>query len=70
MRSLNQGPGFLEKTRPHEQVAAFIVGKLNIEVDRQEVPYLLSYCCLIRLQGTETAFCPAVIVLNQPPLAI
>lgn len=55
----------MEPTGPHEQVAAFIGRKLNVEVDRQEYPYLIPHRCLIRLLGTETAFRPDIIVLNQ-----
>lgn len=53
-----------KNTGPHEQVAAFIGCKLNIEVDRQDVPYLLPYQCLIRLLETATAFHPDVVALD------
>lgn len=55
----------MEPTGPHEQVAAFIGRKLNVEIDRQGAPYLIPHRCLIRLLGTETAFRPDVIVLDQ-----
>lgn len=59
----------MEPTGPHEQVAAFISRKLNVDIDRQDAPYLIPHRCLIRLLGTETAFRPDVIVLDQTHLA-
>ncbi len=58
----------MEPTGPHEQVAAFIGRKLNVEIDRQDAPYLVPHRCLIRLLGTETAFRPDVIVLDRTRL--
>ena len=58
----------MEPTGPHEQVAAFIGRKLNVEIDRQDAPYLIPYRCLIKLLGTETAFRPDVVVLEQTRL--
>lgn len=55
----------MEPTGPHEQVAAFIGRKLNVEIDRQDATYFIPYRCLIKLLGTETAFRPDVIVLDQ-----
>ena len=59
----------MEPTGPHEQVAAFIGRKLNVEIDRQDAPYLIPHRCLIRLLGTETAFRPDVIVLDRTRLS-
>lgn len=59
----------MEPTGPHEQVAAFVGRKLNVEIDRQTLPYVIPHRCLIRLLGTETAFRPDVIVLDQAQLA-
>lgn len=58
----------MEPTGPHEQVAAFIGRKLNVEIDRQDADYLIPYRCLIKLLGTQTAFRPDVIVLDQAQL--
>ncbi|MBD2042955.1 Uma2 family endonuclease [Microcoleus sp. FACHB-672] len=55
----------MEPTGLHEQVAAMIGRKLNVEIDRQNAAYFIPYRCLIRLLGTETAFRPDVIVLAQ-----
>ncbi|AFZ22029.1 Uma2 family endonuclease [Allocoleopsis franciscana] len=58
----------MEPTGPHEQVVAFIGRKLNVEIDRQETAYFIPHRCLIKLLGTETAFRPDAIVLDQPRL--
>jgi Uma2 family endonuclease len=58
----------MEPTGPHEQVAAMIGRKLNVEIDRQDTSYFIPHRCLIKLLGTETAFRPDVIVLDQPQL--
>jgi Uma2 family endonuclease len=56
----------MEPTGPHEQVAAFIGRKLNVEIDCQDATTcFIPYRCLIKLLGTETAFRPDVIVLEQ-----
>jgi len=59
----------MEPTELHEQVAAFIGRKLNVEIDRQYPDYLIPYRCLIKLLGTETAFRPDIIVLDRTQLA-
>ena len=58
----------LEPTGPHEQVAAFIGRKLNVEIDRRDLAYLIPHRCLIKILGAETAFRPDVIVLDQTQL--
>ena len=58
----------MEPTGPHEQVAAFVGRKLNVEIDRQYPNYFIPYRCLIKLLGTQTAFRPDVIVLDQTRL--
>lgn len=58
----------VEPTGPHEQVSAFVGRKLNVEIDRQDAPYFIPHRCLIKLLGTETAFRPDVIVLDQTQL--
>ncbi|MEH2260872.1 Uma2 family endonuclease [Nostoc sp.] len=55
----------MELTGPHEQVSALIGRKLNVEIDRQDLSYFILHRCLIKLLGTETAFRPDVIVLDQ-----
>lgn len=58
----------MEPTGLHEQVVAFIGRKLNVEIDRQDTAYFIPHRCLIKLLGTQTAFRPDVIVLDQPRL--
>lgn len=55
----------MEPTGPHEQGAAFVGRKLNVEIDRQDLNYFIPYRCLIKMLGTETAFRPDVIVLDK-----
>jgi len=58
----------MEPTGPHEQVSSLVGRKLNVEIDRQDLPYFIPHRCLIRLLGTNTAFRPDVIVLDQTQL--
>ncbi|MBG1263111.1 Uma2 family endonuclease [Nostoc commune] len=58
----------MEPTGLHEQVSALIGRKLNVEIDRQDLSYFIPHRCLIKLLGTETAFRPDVIVLDQTQL--
>ena len=58
----------MEPTGLHEQVSAFIGRKLNVEIDRQDLTYFILHRCLIKLLGTQTAFRPDVIVLDQTQL--
>jgi Uma2 family endonuclease len=55
----------MEPTGLHEQVGALVGRKLNVEIDRYNFAYLIPYRCLIKLLGTDTAFRPDVIVLDQ-----
>ncbi|MBW4620873.1 MAG: Uma2 family endonuclease [Cyanosarcina radialis HA8281-LM2] len=59
----------MDPTGPHEQVAAFVGRKLNVEIDRQGKNYFIPYRCLIKLLGTEVAFRPDVMVLDPTRLA-
>ncbi|GAB1541560.1 hypothetical protein NUACC21_42310 [Scytonema sp. NUACC21] len=59
----------MEPSGPHEQVAAFIGRKLNVEIDQKYPDYFIPYRCPIKLLGTETAFRPDVIVLDKTGLA-
>ncbi|BAY44874.1 hypothetical protein SAMD00079811_24760 [Scytonema sp. HK-05] len=58
----------MEPTGPHEQVSAFIGRKLNVEIDRQDANYFIPHRCLIKLLGTDTAFRPDLIVLDETRL--
>jgi Uma2 family endonuclease len=58
----------MEPTGLHEQVSALIGRKLNVEIDRQDATYFIPHRCLIKLLGTDTAFRPDVIILDQTRL--
>lgn len=58
----------MEPTGPHEEIAAFVGRKLNVQIDQQDMPYFIPYRCLIRALGTQTAFRPDVVVLDKPQL--
>ncbi len=57
-----------EPTGPHEQVAALISRKLNVEIDRLDLPYFIPQRCLIQPLGTFNAFRPDIIVLDEREL--
>ena len=63
----------LEPTGPHEQVAAFIDRKLNVQIDTHSLPYFVLQRGLFRPKSDFTAFRPDVMVvdstaLNREPL--
>ena len=57
----------VEPTGLHEQVIGFIARKLNVEIDRLDLPYIIPHRCLIRMSD-DTAFRPDVIVLDRTQL--
>ncbi|WP_204139633.1 Uma2 family endonuclease [Halomicronema sp. CCY15110] len=57
----------VEPTGLHEQVIGFLARKLNVEIDRLNLPYFIPHRCLIRVSN-DTAFRPDVIVLDQTKL--
>ena len=59
----------MEPTGAHQQVTAIISRKLNVEIDRLDLNYFIPHRCLIKLLGTETAFRPDAIVLDQAQIA-
>ena len=58
----------MEPTGPHERTAAFISRKLNVEIDRLDLPYFIPHRCLVRPLGTVGAFRPDIIVLDETEL--
>ena len=58
-----------EPTGPHEEVAAFVLRKVNIEIDRLSVRWFTPSRCLIKPLGTKTAFRPDVVVLDKTAIA-
>jgi Uma2 family endonuclease len=59
----------MEPTGAHEQVTAFLARKLNVEIDRQNQLYFIPHRCLIKLLGTQTAFRPDLVILDQRELS-
>lgn len=58
----------LEPTGPHEEVAAFISRKFNVQIDTLELPYLIPQRCLIKPLGNLTGFRPDLAVLDRDQL--
>jgi hypothetical protein len=50
-----------------QQVIGFVARKLNVEIDRLNLPYTIPHRCLIRISD-DTAFRPDVIVLDTTQL--
>ncbi|NJL89828.1 MAG: Uma2 family endonuclease [Coleofasciculaceae cyanobacterium SM2_1_6] len=59
----------LEPTGLHEQVSGLINRKLNVEIDREHLPWLIPMKCLIKPLGSSSALRPDVIILDQTVLA-
>ena len=58
----------LEPTGLHEQVAGFANRKLNVEIDRLNLPWLIPMKCLIKPLSLASAFRPDVVILDQSVL--
>lgn len=50
-----------------QQVIGFLARKLNVEIDRLDLPYTIPHRCLIRISD-DTAFRPDLIVLDTNQL--
>lgn len=59
----------MEPTGPHEEVAAFIVRKVNVEIDRLNLRWFIPQRCIIKPLGTSTAFKPDAAVIDKAALA-
>ncbi|HEY9727953.1 MAG TPA: Uma2 family endonuclease [Chroococcales cyanobacterium] len=59
----------MEPTGPHEEVTAFVLRKVNIEIDRLSVRWFTPAHCLIKPLGTSTGFRPDVVVLDKAAIA-
>ncbi|NJR67585.1 MAG: Uma2 family endonuclease [Synechococcales cyanobacterium CRU_2_2] len=60
----------MEPTGPHEAVAGKTASKLSVEIDRQDLPFLIPKTCILRPNIREaTARRPDVIVLDERALA-
>ena len=59
----------MEPTGPHEQVAALVSRKFNVEIDRLDLPYFIPHRCLIQPLSSASAFRPDVVVLAEQNLS-
>jgi Uma2 family endonuclease len=58
----------MEPTGPHEEVAAFLVRKVNVEIDKKSIRWFTPARCLIKPLGISTGFRPDVVVLDKTAL--
>lgn len=58
----------MEPTGPHEEVAAFVLRKLNVQIELGNLPWFTPARCLIKPLGPATAFRPDVIVVDKDAL--
>jgi Uma2 family endonuclease len=58
----------LEPTGEHEEVAALISRKLNVQIDTLNLPYFVPQRCLLKPSGDWIGFRPDVIVLDRSQL--
>jgi Uma2 family endonuclease len=59
----------LEPTGPHEEVAAFVARKINVQIDTLDLPWFIPQRCLIKPLGDWTGFRPDLVVLDRPALS-
>ncbi|MBE9029105.1 Uma2 family endonuclease [filamentous cyanobacterium LEGE 11480] len=58
----------LEPTGPHEEVAAFVARKINVQIDILDLPFFIPQRCLIKPQSDLTGFRPDLVVLDRTEL--
>lgn len=58
----------VEPTGLHEQVAAFILRKVNVQIDQSNFDWFTPLRCLLSPLGADIAFRPDVIVLDRNAL--
>jgi Uma2 family endonuclease len=58
----------LKPNGPHEEVAAFIDRKLNVQIDQLGLSYFLPQRCLIKPMGDWTGLRPDLVVLDKTQL--
>ncbi|MEL7068837.1 MAG: Uma2 family endonuclease [Cyanobacteria bacterium J06581_3] len=59
----------LEPTGPHEQVAALIDRKLNVQIEILNLPYFILQRGTLKPLGNFTAFRPDIMVVNDSALS-
>jgi Uma2 family endonuclease len=58
----------LEPTGEHEEIAAFVSRKVNVQIDLLDLPYFIPQRCLIKPPGLWTGFRPDLVVLDRDAL--
>ena len=56
-------------TGDHSDVAGFISGKLFVEIERQQLPYLVPKEYIVKSANNESGYSPDVLILDRPALA-
>ncbi len=56
-------------TGSHEEVIAFGVAELNLEIRRQQLPYFLPRTCTVKPSTSRNAYKPDLVVLDRQALA-
>jgi Uma2 family endonuclease len=56
-------------TGDHEEVGAFIARKLNVEIDRQELPCFIPRTYIVRPPVLASGYQPDILVVNRSALA-
>src|SRR4028118_1711919 len=52
----------------HEEVTGFLIRKINVEIDRLNLPYVTPSTYFVRLPEKTTGYQPGLIVLDKPAL--
>ena len=56
-------------TGDHSDVAGFIFGKVFVEIERQQLPYLVPKEYMVKSLDDKSGYYPDVLVLDRPALA-
>ncbi len=52
----------------HEEVTSFLIRKINVEIDRLNIPYITPSTYFVRPPAATTGYQPDIIVLDKPAL--
>ncbi|MEG4198314.1 Uma2 family endonuclease [Microcoleus sp. Pol12A5] len=52
----------------HEEVTSFLIRKINVEIDRLNLPYITPSTYFVRSPAATTGFQPDIIILDKPAL--
>ncbi len=54
----------------HEEVTSFLIRKINVEIDRLNLPYITPSTYFVKPLGATTGYQPDIIVLDKPALIL